>query len=85
MKKERENSLNLRGEIKINEGKLQKSIRDLSQKSQTIDIERKSYDHELELMRKSSADAIKLYRDKAKQEKIEYETKLEKKLEKQKK
>ena len=36
-------------------------------------------------MRKSSADAIKLYRDKAKQEKIEYETKLEKKLEKQKK
>jgi len=33
-------------------------------------------------MRKSSADAIKLYRDKAKQEKIEYETKLEKKLEK---
>ena len=65
----------------MNETKLQKQVRDLSQKSQTIDIERKSYDHELEIMRKSSTDAIKLYKEKAKKEKIEYEKKLEKKVE----
>lgn len=46
-----------------------------------MDIERKSYDRELELMRQSSTDAIKLYREKAKKEKIEFETKLEKKIE----
>lgn len=32
-------------------------------------------------MRKSSTDAIKLYKEKAKKEKIEYEKKLEKKVE----